>query len=126
MKKLATIGALVLLIGFAVPALAQRVTGDPATVFASTPAQDDMPASARPDPKTYGTTDYVQLNIPTVGFTPLSDAQWEHFANSTGWADRSGGSNSGACAELHLPARARVQGVTTRTNNTKATSNITY
>jgi hypothetical protein len=59
---------------------------------------------------TFGVQDYITQSLSGGAFTPLSDSEWGTF--STGHYFRSGGGNSGTCADVFLPAGALVEGVT--------------
>jgi len=73
---------------------------------------------------TYGTNPYIELNVGSHGFIPLNDGQWAHLYS--GWSYRNDGTNTGTCANINLPSGALVSGVTTWTNDTDATYNISY
>ena len=61
-------------------------------------------------PDTYGTEDWIQLNILAAGYRPLSDGEWG--CQFTGRCYRNAGSNSAACSYVTFPSGALVNGVT--------------
>ncbi len=124
MKKKASIGVFLLGACVAVPALAQTVTGAPGAAHKVTPELPG-PVAASPTPNTYGTQDFIEINYPLVGFTPLEDGEWSHIAEGSGWGFRFGGANTATCVDVHLPAGALVYGITTWNNDTDASNDIT-
>ena len=109
----------------AVSAGAQELTtGAPGGIVpAATPA--GASDSDRPEPQNFGGSDYVAVDYAAIGWSPLADGEWSHFG-STGWSQRSGGSNIAICTDVHLPTGARWEGITTYTNDTDAANSITY
>lgn len=66
--------------------------------------------------------DWIQLNIGSMGFTPLSNGEWIHFSN--GWANRSGGTNSATCISPRFPNGVALYGLTVWLDDTSGTNNI--
>lgn len=122
MKRTLTFAAALLATGIAGPVLGQPAIGEPGFV---TPPQSDGASStgALPDPA-YGTVSFVKLDVASFGFTPLNDGFWGHF--NSGWSNRSSGNNSATCMNIQLPSGALLSGITTYTNDTDATGDITY
>jgi S-layer family protein len=91
-----------------------------------TPSAASEPATdALGEPQSWGTANYTAVSLSTWGFTPLGDGQWSHFS-STGWSQRAVTGNTTTCADLHFPTGARLAFITTFTNDTDASSDITY
>lgn len=87
-----------------------------------------LPARAQdasvPDPRTYGTASITTVGLASIGFAPVDDGRWTHLPNA-GWSWRTAG-NDTTCVNVHLPSGARLEGITTYTNDTDATGSITY
>jgi hypothetical protein len=86
-------------------------------------AQEPSVGSPAQDPR-WGTVNPQQLNVAAVGFTPLEDGQWTN--TPSGWSNRTGGTNTTTCANVHLPGGALLHHITTWTNDTDAANDVSY
>jgi hypothetical protein len=113
------------MLAVAVAASAQELpTGSP---FAADPPAYGGAVSETAMPHamdTYGTSDYVVAHYSPEDFEPLSDGVWDYYTNTTGWANRSGGTNSATCTGILLPQGALWTGVTYLMYDTDATFNV--
>jgi S-layer homology domain len=125
MKRYAVAAAAFLVLAVALPSAGAEVPlGEPGYVVG--PAQHGTTGTdaATPDPQNYGGASLTAVNYAAIGFSPLSDGQWSH--QSTGWSNRSGGTNNATCTDIHLPTGALLEAITTYTNDTDAAGDITY
>jgi hypothetical protein len=124
MRRQVTLVLALLALGLALPALGQEApAGSPGSSIPATNAGPALASDAPAPQPEWGTADWTVLDTSMMGFTPLTDGQWTHFWN--GWSYRSGGGNTAACTAVHLPSGALLQYITTWTNDTDATYNIT-
>ncbi|MFZ5786440.1 MAG: S-layer homology domain-containing protein [Acidobacteriota bacterium] len=125
MQKKATLAVLAILT-MGVVAFAQELpTGTPGALIPGVEGGLESLTTRPPDMDTYGTSSFVAVNYATTDFTPLNDGEWSHFLSSTGWANRSGGSNTATCTGIRIPSGARWAGVTYWLYDTDAAQNIT-
>lgn len=117
--RLVVVGILAVLAVLASPVLATEiVTGEyPGPTFQNSPEPDGL--TTPPAPNTYGTQNWVELNLSTSAFVPLSNAEWSCL--DSGHCYRSAGANSGACADVTLPTGALVNGITVWLKDQSAT-----
>ena len=88
------------------------------------PTAATQSADAVPTPENYGGAHLVAVNLSTWGMSPLMDGQWGH--SGTGWSWHTAGGNSATCGNVHLPTGARLESITTVSDDTDAGSNITF
>jgi hypothetical protein len=125
MKRLAGLGVALFVVGVAAaPAFAEEPIGSPGSVMRSDYAGPAIGPSAPAPSPSWGTASWNAINYAAIGFTPLSDGAWNHF--SSGWSYKNAGSNTGTCVDVHLSSGALLQYITTYSNDTDATFNITY
>ncbi len=124
MKNHAVVAAALMSTIVALPGFGEVPLGEPG--FVAGPAtHQPSPGDAVPNPENYGGASLVAVNYAAIGWSPLNDGQWNHMG-MTGWSYKQAGSNSGTCVDVHLPSGARLEGITTYTNDTNATASITY
>jgi len=107
------------LLVFGYPALASDIPMGEFPEPANRPSPDPNGLSTPFTPDTYGTVDWIQLNLGAVGFVPLDDGTWS--STFDGKVYRNGGSNSAACHNVVLPTGALVNGITVYLYDNSAT-----
>jgi S-layer homology domain len=120
MKRIVLPAAALFVLGAALPLLGEDV-GAPGYVV----GPNTFGPESRSLAPTYGTADLTKLNLASMGFSPLDDGQWGTYG-STGFSIRSGGNNSGQCANVHLPSGALLEGITTYTVDSDAVKDVSY
>jgi hypothetical protein len=89
------------------------------------PGFGEVPGDAVPNPENYGGASLTAVNYAASGWSPLEDGVWSHNQTTT-WSWRFGGLQTSTCTNVHLPSGARLEGITTYTNDIDPANSITY
>jgi hypothetical protein len=115
---------------FAAPGFADTVVGDPDITFepdyfVEDPQEGSMtPAIDEDSINTYGTQDFIELNLGLVGFSPIDDGEWTHLFNGWGW--RNSGGNTATCHVVNIPSGALIDGYTVWLIDNSAAGSVRY
>ncbi len=120
MKRIVLPAAALFALGAALPLLGQNV-GAPGYVV----GPNTFGPESRSLAPTYGTADLTKLNLAPMGFSPQGDGQWGTDV-FTGFAQRTGGANTTQCTQVNLPSGALLEGITTYTQDSDASGNVSY
>jgi len=101
----------------------QTAIGEPGAPreFSAAAPQGAAPAPDSPD---WGTTGLTAYNVSSWGFTPLNGGLWTHF--QTGWSRRPSAGNTTACTNVHLPNGALLSNISTYTDDTDVSFDVTH
>lgn len=124
MRKQAALVIAVLVVGVAYPAVAQESVGSPNYTIGADNSGRASSTDGVVAPENWGGASLTALDKAAIGFSPLADGQWSHF--SSGWSQRSGGTNNATCMDVNLPTGAVLTNITTFTNDTDGAADITY
>lgn len=125
-KSLCFFLSIAVLVIFAAPGFADILVGVPEgdptedAYVISSPSTDSEPVGL----DSFGLISWTQLNLNTIGFSPVDDGRWAHAF--TGWSWRSGGTNMAKGHNINIPSGARIDGYTVWLHDNSAAGYIKY